>query len=74
MPLADGSHVQQCLFLDPEVGKFILADTNHLNVSKPTSRQSSIYQQTLSFIRDLTSRVEESDSAEFIYESSFLDF
>ncbi|CAK8689305.1 protein SERAC1-like isoform X2 [Clavelina lepadiformis] len=36
---------------DPGVGEFILADTNHLNICKPSSRHSHIYQQTVSFIR-----------------------
>nr|CAB3265980.1 protein SERAC1-like [Phallusia mammillata] len=36
---------------DPGVGEFVLADTNHLNICKPSSRHSSLYQQTVNFIR-----------------------
>nr|XP_026691433.1 protein SERAC1-like isoform X1 [Ciona intestinalis] len=36
---------------DSGIGEFILADKDHLNICKPQSRHSSIYQQTVAFIR-----------------------
>uniref|UniRef100_S4R8Z0 Protein SERAC1 n=1 Tax=Petromyzon marinus TaxID=7757 RepID=S4R8Z0_PETMA len=37
---------------DPGVGQFVALDVNHLNVCKPPSRDSLLYQRTMSFIRD----------------------
>uniref|UniRef100_H2YVV1 Protein SERAC1 n=1 Tax=Ciona savignyi TaxID=51511 RepID=H2YVV1_CIOSA len=36
---------------DSGIGEFVLADKDHLNICKPQSRHSSIYQQTVAFIR-----------------------